>query len=129
MKRQLERRKELEAELRRAIAGHEFILHYQPQIRLADRRVVGMEALMRWHHPTRGLAAAERVPLDRRGCRPDRADRPGDAEPGVRPGQGPGWTPVSTSAGSRSTSAPAQFKARNLAYAVDDALQAAGLEP
>ena len=55
MKRQIERRKELEAELRRAIAGHEFALHYQPQIRLADRKVVGMEALMRWHHPTRGL--------------------------------------------------------------------------
>jgi diguanylate cyclase (GGDEF)-like protein/PAS domain S-box-containing protein len=55
MKRQVELRKELEVELRRALARHEFVMHYQPQISLGDRRVVGMEALLRWQHPARGL--------------------------------------------------------------------------
>ena len=41
--------------LRRAIASGEFVLHYQPQIQLADHRVHGGEALLRWAHPTRGL--------------------------------------------------------------------------
>ena len=45
----------LEAEMRRALDQGEFRLHYQPQLRLADRKVVGMEALVRWEHPQRGL--------------------------------------------------------------------------
>lgn len=47
----------LEDELRRAVAGHEFVVHYQPLVRLRDRVVVGHEALVRWQHPTRGLLA------------------------------------------------------------------------
>jgi diguanylate cyclase (GGDEF)-like protein len=43
------------AELRHALANEEFVLHYQPKICLPDRRVVGVEALVRWQHPTRGL--------------------------------------------------------------------------
>ena len=45
----------LEDELRRAIAEHEFVLHYQPIVRLRDSAVVGHEALVRWQHPERGL--------------------------------------------------------------------------
>ncbi|GIU46765.1 EAL domain-containing protein [Shewanella algidipiscicola] len=45
----------LEADLHKAIAREEFELHYQPQIdMLKDDRVVGMEALLRWHHPEEG---------------------------------------------------------------------------
>jgi diguanylate cyclase (GGDEF)-like protein/PAS domain S-box-containing protein len=45
----------LEAELRAAVEGDQFVLHYQPQIDLHSGRIVGAEALMRWQHPTRGL--------------------------------------------------------------------------
>ena len=42
-------------DLRRAIADGELELHYQPKARLIDGRVAGVEALVRWRHPTRGL--------------------------------------------------------------------------
>jgi diguanylate cyclase (GGDEF)-like protein/PAS domain S-box-containing protein len=45
----------LEDELRRAIAHGEFVVHYQPIVRLKDSAVVGHEALVRWQHPERGL--------------------------------------------------------------------------
>lgn len=48
-------RTRLEADLHRALAEGEFILHYQPVIDLTSRRIVGAEALMRWRHPRRGL--------------------------------------------------------------------------
>jgi EAL domain-containing protein (putative c-di-GMP-specific phosphodiesterase class I) len=44
-------------ELRRAAAEAEFRLRYQPQVCLATGRVVGVEALLRWQHPSRGLLA------------------------------------------------------------------------
>lgn len=53
-----------EAELRLAIAEDEFELHYQPQICLKDRRVVGFEGLVRWRHPVRGLLLPDNfIPL------------------------------------------------------------------
>ncbi|MDP9376213.1 MAG: EAL domain-containing protein [Actinomycetota bacterium] len=48
-------RLELEADLRRALAAKEFVLHYQPMMSLASGEIVGFEALIRWQHPTRGL--------------------------------------------------------------------------
>ncbi len=48
-------RLELAAELRRGLADRELVLHYQPKISFADRTIVGVEALVRWDHPTRGL--------------------------------------------------------------------------
>jgi diguanylate cyclase (GGDEF)-like protein len=67
---------ELRADLDQAIRGHQFELHYQPILDLTTLEVVGMEALVRWRHPARGLlvpaefiALAERtgaiVPLGR----------------------------------------------------------------
>ena len=56
-------RRQLEQELRRALDAGEFVLHYQPQVELATGRVDGVEALVRWRHPTRGLVPpAEFIP-------------------------------------------------------------------
>ena len=47
----------LESEMRKAIEREEFVLHYQPQIDTDTGHVVGMEALIRWQHPVRGMVA------------------------------------------------------------------------
>ncbi len=57
----------LEAELRAAMADDQIGLHYQPLVRLSDRRPVGVEALARWSHPERGLLMPEHfIPLAER---------------------------------------------------------------
>ena len=48
-------RLELRADLQRALVNDEFELHYQPVIRLDDATAIGVEALVRWRHPERGL--------------------------------------------------------------------------
>jgi len=53
-------RLELRADLQRALESGQFELRYQPIVRLADGRVAGLEALLRWQHPERGLV----VPAD-----------------------------------------------------------------
>ncbi|RZI41951.1 EAL domain-containing protein [Herbaspirillum sp. HC18] len=45
----------IESDLRNALERGEFILHYQPQIDMRSGRTVGMEALLRWQHPTMGM--------------------------------------------------------------------------
>jgi diguanylate cyclase (GGDEF)-like protein len=47
----------LTAELHRAVEGGQLILHYQPKVATTNGQVVGVEALVRWQHPTRGLLA------------------------------------------------------------------------
>ncbi|MDH4052201.1 MAG: EAL domain-containing protein, partial [Rubrivivax sp.] len=50
----------LESDLRRALDRAEFVLHYQPKVRLANGEVTGVEALLRWHCPGRGLVPPDR---------------------------------------------------------------------
>ncbi len=55
MGRQLERRLDLENELRRALATSQFELNYQPKVDIANGRINSAEALLRWRHPDRGM--------------------------------------------------------------------------
>lgn len=58
------RRLEVEAQLRRGIEQHEFVLYYQPQVALTTGEIVGLEALVRWDHPERGLVRPDEfIPL------------------------------------------------------------------
>ena len=52
-------RLELRSELQRAFVDEQFYLDYQPIVSLEERRVVGVEALVRWRHPTRGRVAPD----------------------------------------------------------------------
>ena len=54
----------MQRDLRRACAGGELLLEYQPIVSTVDRRIVGVEALVRWLHPSRGLVSpATLIPL------------------------------------------------------------------
>jgi diguanylate cyclase (GGDEF)-like protein/PAS domain S-box-containing protein len=81
-------RQSLETGLRHALERHEFALHYQPEINLETGAIVGVEALIRWRHPERGLVPPNQfipvaeecgfiVPISqwvlREGCRQARA--------------------------------------------------------
>ena len=60
----MQARRALEVDLRQALGRGEFALHYQPLVNVRSARVTGFEALLRWHHPERGLISpAEFIPL------------------------------------------------------------------
>jgi len=60
----LQARRTLELDLRKALENGEFELYYQPQVNVATEALSGCEALLRWNHPTRGLVSpGEFVPL------------------------------------------------------------------
>ncbi|MEA2988399.1 MAG: hypothetical protein QOG83_1110, partial [Alphaproteobacteria bacterium] len=61
---QMQARRILELDLRKALAAGEFELYYQPLIDLANNEISGFEALVRWNHPKRGLVVpGEFIPL------------------------------------------------------------------
>jgi len=60
----LQTRKSIEHDLREALVNQDFLLNYQPQVDLRSGRLIGVEALLRWQHPQRGLVPpAEFVPI------------------------------------------------------------------
>ncbi|PDT72795.1 bifunctional diguanylate cyclase/phosphodiesterase [Bradyrhizobium sp. C9] len=60
----LQTRRSLERDMRSALANGEFELHYQPFINVASGETCGFEALLRWHHPQRGMVSpAQFIPL------------------------------------------------------------------
>ncbi|WP_162375460.1 bifunctional diguanylate cyclase/phosphodiesterase [Ancylobacter sp. TS-1] len=64
MEREVMRRRDLEIQLRRALAGGELTIYYQPQFAVDGEVVVGFEALVRWLDPTRGIVSpGEFIPI------------------------------------------------------------------
>jgi predicted signal transduction protein with EAL and GGDEF domain len=64
MNTRMKARRELEMDLRRALAGEQFELYYQPLVVLETNAVNGFEALLRWNHPMRGLVSpADFIPI------------------------------------------------------------------
>lgn len=57
-------RLELEQQLRRAVERREFVVYYQPQVSIDTSEVVGVEALLRWQHPQKGIVEPNRfIPI------------------------------------------------------------------
>ena len=117
-----------ESLLREAVASNQFVLHYQPQLCIADGTLTGMEALVRWQHPHRGLVGpADFIAFaEARGliagigrwvvfeaCRQLKQWHDGGAA----------RVPVATNLSA------IEFKQRDLVQSIASALQAAGLEP
>src|ERR1700683_1511615 len=64
MNRRTVERQSLEVDLRLALENHEFELFYQPKVSLATGAITALEALIRWHHPERGLVSpAQFIPV------------------------------------------------------------------
>ena len=124
------RRIELQEALRRGLERGEMRLHYQPRVRLATGEVVGVEALVRWQHPERGLLSpAEFLPVAeesgliaplggwviRESCR--QAARWADARRGAAP------LPVAVNLTARQCAQP------DLLSVVRSAVDASGIDP
>lgn len=120
----LQRKRMLEAELRKAMALRQFSLVYQPQYQVEGRRLVGFEALLRWNHPEQGpISPAEFIPLAeelglivpigewvlRTACR--------------KAASWPGGISISVNI------SPLQFRSPTLVSMVSAALESSGLEP
>jgi predicted signal transduction protein with EAL and GGDEF domain len=61
---QMQTRRIMEQDLRKALPAGEFELHYQPVVNLASKEISGFEALIRWNHPTKGMISpASFIPL------------------------------------------------------------------
>ena len=117
-------RRALESDLRNGITRGEFQLLYQPVVNIEDDRIVGLEGLLRWHHPERGtIPPAEFIPIAeetglivplgewviRQACL-DAANWPNEIKIAVN-------------------LSPAQFRNRNLTQVVINAPGASGVAP
>ena len=121
-------RLELEGRLRRALARNQFTLHYQPQVNIASGRIIGAEALLRWHDeelgtiaPARFISLAETtgliVPIGdwvlHTACAQNKA------------WQDAGCTPIPVAV----NLSPRQFRQANLLETITQALRETGLNP
>jgi diguanylate cyclase (GGDEF)-like protein len=120
----IEQQRRLEADLRNAITMRQFELLYQPVVNIEDNRIVGVEGLVRWRHPERGLIAPSEfipaaeetgliIPLGewviRQACR-DAANWPDEIKIAIN-------------------LSPAQFRSPSLGKVIVDALTEAGVAP
>ncbi|TFV48216.1 EAL domain-containing protein [Bradyrhizobium niftali] len=124
MDHQAQQRREMETDLRRALAHGEFELHYQPVVDIASESISGFEALLRWRHPDKGMISpAEFIPVAedigligplgewvlREGCK-EAANWPSEVRIAIN-------------------LSPLQFRSRNLVQVVVSALANSGLPP
>jgi diguanylate cyclase (GGDEF)-like protein len=64
MDKRMKERRDLEMDLRQALANNQFALHYQPLVNLQTNEITAFEALLRWNHPVKGLISpADFVPI------------------------------------------------------------------
>ncbi|WBL79072.1 EAL domain-containing protein [Bradyrhizobium xenonodulans] len=117
-------RRNLERDMRKALAQGEFELHYQPFVDVESGQACGFEALLRWHHPERGLVSpAEFIPL---------AEETGLILPlgewvlRAACAEAAKWPPALTIAINLS---PAQFRSKDLVSIIVGALAASGIAP
>jgi diguanylate cyclase (GGDEF)-like protein len=124
MSARIQARRELELDLRQALANGEFHLVYQPQVRAEDLALSGFEALVRWNHPVRGnVPPSEFIPIAE--------------ETGLIHSIGEWVLQAACDEAARWPApikiavnlSPLQFKARGLAATVVSALAASGLSP
>ena len=120
----MQARRALELDLRKAVVNGEFEVYYQPIVDVKTGRVKSCEALLRWHHPERGMVPPlEFIPV---------AEETGLIVPigewvlrqaCAEAARWPKQVTISVNL------SPAQFKSRNLVRSVEDALDKAGLDP
>ena len=127
IRRELETRLTLEAELELAAQRNEFELFYQPQIHLADNRVIGAEALIRWRHPVRGLVSpAEFMPIVNTS---PISDRIAEWVMETACAQAAAWERSGQKLRIGVNLSPSQFQSGDLASSVAQALARTGLDP
>lgn len=116
----------LEADLRHALEGNQFLLHYQPKVNLVTGQITGVEALLRWRHPRLGvLPPMEFIPL---------AEETGLIVPIGRwvlkeaCRQGEAWEREGLQKLTMAINlSPRQFSDENLLHDIDDALATSGM--
>lgn len=128
LREQIQRKELLESELIRALKNDEFVLYYQPQVNMETREVFGVEALIRWKHPERGLVfPGDFIPI---------AEETGlivpigewvlrEASEQNKAWQQEGYDPIVISV----NVAPQQFMKSNFIETVEHALAISGLSP
>ena len=123
-----EARVALEHELRRALERKEFLVYYQPKVSLRTGRITGMEALVRWNSPDRGMVGPDTfIPL---------AEETGLIVPlgawvlRTACAQNKAWQDAGLPALTVAVNlSPRQFRQQNIAVLIEDALTGAGLNP
>ena len=123
-------RLELRTDLQRALATDQLELHYQPVVRLDDGSVSGVEALLRWRHPERGLIPPDEfIPLAEE-TGPDHPDRALGAARGLPPRPAhPRRAPDGEALTMSMNLSLKQIQHSDIVADVRDALEEAGLEP